>query len=216
MLIDCKNEAEWLEKRKFYLTASDAGLYCDINPYQQNGPAYLYDLKTGAIEAPDLSGKFAVQRGKAMEPHLRSLFMIDHDEYQLAYHQFGLYVSDQYPFLAATLDGLLRHRELLTIHILEIKTATVQDKETWFAWKRGDIPQHYIAQGIHQLICVPKAESVIFWAYVVNAFTGEMIFVMREFTREELEEDMRFVLARAIAEHEAIVNRQRPRLKIAI
>lgn len=216
MLKDCKNETLWLEERKKYLTASDAGLYCDINPYQDNGPTYLFDLKTGRIPAPDLSGKWAVQRGKMMEKHIRALFMIDNPQFKLSYHQNGLYVCDEIPYLAATLDGLLLDRHTNYIWILEIKTATCQNMDDWRAWKRGEIPQHYIAQGVHQMICVPLAHGVIFYAFVVNAITKEQILVRKEYLREECEDDIAYVKEQAAFMFKCISTGTRPHLKLAI
>lgn len=215
-MIDCKNEQEWLAERKKYLTASDAGLYCDINPYQPNGPTYLYDIKTGNTEAANISGKWAVKRGKAMEKHIRALFMIDNPNFQLSYHEFGLYVSKDYPFMAATLDGLLKDRNTGDIYVLEIKTATCQTFDEWKEWERGEIPQHYIAQGMHQLICVPVAKGVIFYAFVTNAFTGRQMMVRKEYFRDECGEDIEFVLVQAQNMHGMIERRQRPRIKLNI
>lgn len=213
-MIDCKNEQEWLAERQKYLTASDAGLYCDINPYQQNGPTYLYDIKTGAITPENISDKWAVKRGKAMEKHIRAIFLIDNPHFQISYHEFGLYVSKEHPFMAATLDALLRHKVNGEIWILEIKTATCQTFDDWLAWERGEIPQHYIAQGMHQMICVPAAKGVIFYAFVVNAFTGKQMLVRKEYLRDECGDDIAFVLEQAEAMNKAITTRQRPHIKL--
>lgn len=224
MIIDCKTEAEWLECRKNYLTASDAGLYCDINPYVQNGSQYLYDVRKGLAEREDISGKPAVIRGKRMEEHLRTLFLLDHPEYDCDYRQYGIYVSEDRPYLAATLDGLLMDRDTGERWVLEIKTATVQRWEDFQAWRDGDVPQHYIAQGMHQLLCVPDAAGVVFWAYVVSAFKPDdaadnaRILLSRAYRRDDPDtaEDIAWVAEMAEQFKRRLDRGERPRTTLRL
>ena len=90
VLIKIDNEQEWLEERRKYLTASDAGSYCGINPFDKNGKLTVWEEKTGRKDRPSIGNSEAVKFGKDAEDILRQLFMLTHPDWELEYNQFTL------------------------------------------------------------------------------------------------------------------------------
>ena len=160
MFVNCKTEKEWLAQRLNLLTASDASNYMDMNPYDPNGKLSLWEEKVGLNKRANISEKPSVKFGKTAEEHIRAIFMLKHPEYQLQYDQFGIYVSDEYPFMGATLDGLLLNKGNAEHEILEIKTGHCRDVETYKAWVSGELPINYYCQILHQSACLPWAIGV--------------------------------------------------------
>lgn len=138
---------EWLGMRRRGIGGSDAGAVLGVNVYKNN--VQLWEEKTGKIVPADISDKPAVIFGKKAEEHLRELFILDFPQYKVEYHEFYMYVNDEYPFIFATLDGEITD-EKGRRGILEIKTATIQNKLQWGQWE-DKIPDSYYAQIIHQL-----------------------------------------------------------------
>lgn len=160
MFVDCKSEKQWLHQRFQYLTASDAVNYCGMNQYDPNGKLHLWEEKCLIRKRPDISERPAVKFGKTAEEHIRQLFMLKHPEYTLQYDQFGLYISDEHPFMAATLDGLLLNNTTAQHEILEIKTATVHNGDALKEWTSGELPLAYWMQILHQSECLRWACGV--------------------------------------------------------
>ncbi|WP_303834623.1 YqaJ viral recombinase family protein [Ruminococcus flavefaciens] len=194
MILRINNHADWLKARQNQgIGGSEAGCVLGVNKYQSN--VELWELKTGRREAPDLSNNSAVQFGKFAEPHLRELFRQDYPEYQVDYHEFWIYVNDQYPFIFATLDG-----ELTALDgsrgILEIKTTTIQNKLQWDEWD-GRIPDSYYAQCLHQLAATGW-DFVILKAYIRYHVDGEVRVTIRHYRidRKDVKSEINYLIAR--------------------
>ncbi len=126
MILKISNHEDWLKARQSQgIGGSEARCVLGVNKYQSN--VELWELKTGRREAPDLSDNGAVQFGKYAEPRLRELFKQDYPEFKVDYHEFWMYVNDEYPFIFATLDGELTAADG-SRGILEIKTTTIQNR----------------------------------------------------------------------------------------
>lgn len=210
MLIDCTNEKEWLKKRLQYLAASESASYCGVNPYEPDGMIRLWEEKTGLRERADISGKASVAFGKKAEEHIRAIFMLRHPEYELEYHQFGLYVSDEYPFMAATLDGLLHNKLDGTEATLEIKTATVQNGKGLDVWRTGELPIHYWTQEIHQQVCKPTTGTWTVALVMLNWDPNTSYFFEIFHDRSEFAEDMPKLIDCAKEMHRLITTKTRP------
>lgn len=149
MYFEPKSRTEWLRERFKGIGGSDAGAAIGVNKYKSN--VDLYKEKTGMIKPADISSKPAVLYGKLAEEHLRALFALDFPEYKIDYHEFGMYFSDELPFMYATLDGEITTSD--NKHgVLEIKTCTVQSSNQWREWDNR-IPDAYYVQVLHQLVC---------------------------------------------------------------
>ena len=218
MFINCKTEQEWIANRTAYLTASDAGNYTGLNPYDQNGMLHLWEEKVGLKKRPDISEKPAVKFGKTAEEHIRALFMLMHPEYTLQYDQYGLYVSDDHPFMAATLDGLLLNNENATHEIFEGKTATVHSKAALDAWLSGDLPINYWCQILHQSECVKWACGIWVAALVnVEWDPARSYFFQHHYDVRDPEfiEDRRKIVGYATDMWKLIQTRRRPHMAFA-
>lgn len=150
MFIDAENRKKWLEIRRNGIGGSDAGAAVGKNRYKSN--VALWREKVGIDVPQDISDKPAVAYGKQAEPCLRELFRLDFPEYQVDYHEFGMYFSDEFPYMFATLDGELTEISTGRKGILEIKTTTIQNSLQWDEWD-DRIPDSYYIQVLHQLIC---------------------------------------------------------------
>jgi putative phage-type endonuclease len=143
------NREEWLKDRQSGIGASEASAIVGASPYQTN--IELWEEKTGRREHSDISDKDCVQYGNSAEPLLRKMFTIDYPQYEVTYSEFDVIRNEKYPFILATLDGRLKHKETLLPGILEIKTADIQKSEQWKKWDNR-IPGNYYIQVLHQML----------------------------------------------------------------
>lgn len=216
MFIDARNEQNWLTIRKRYITASDAANYCGVNPYDKDGAITLWAEKTGIADRKDIGNNPAVIFGKEAEPILRQLFLARHPELRCEYNQFGLYVSNERPFLAATLDGLLFNKNLEEF-ILEIKTGTARNLSILNEWQKDGVPLNYYCQGLHQLYCKPQAKGVWFFGFIQSptdeGFTRAVHSVFETYISRddpEVQKDMKWLLGKADYMHQCIEKKVRP------
>lgn len=197
MIIQIESRDEWLKARQAQgIGGSEAGAVLGVNKYQSN--VDLWELKTGRREPPDLSENAAVQFGKYAEPLLRELFKQDYPEYIVNYHEFWIYVNDQYPFIFATLDGELTAPDG-SRGILEIKTTTIQNKSQWDEWD-GRIPDSYYAQILHQLAATGW-DFVILKAYIRYHVDGEVRVSIRHYriNRSDVQADIGYLIQQEAA-----------------
>lgn len=182
----------WLNARKRGIGGSDAGCVIGQNKYRSN--VDLWEEKTGQTIPVDISDKPAVIFGKTAEPLIRGLFVLDHPEYKVDYHEFWIYRNDGLPFIFATLDGELTDKNGLQ-GILEIKTCTIQNKTQWDEWENG-VPQSYYVQLLHQLAATGW-DFAILRAYIRYYKDGVLRVTVREYhiDRIEVEQDIEYLVA---------------------
>lgn len=192
MIIRIDNHAEWLKARQAQgIGGSEAGCVIGVNKYQSN--VDLWELKTGRRQVADLSDNPAVQFGKFAEPHLRELFKQDYPEYTVDYHEFWMYVNDDYPFIFATLDGEITAADG-SRGILEIKTTTIQNKAQWDEWDNR-IPDSYYAQILHQMAATGWSFAIL-KAYIRYHVDGEVRVTIRHYRidRKDVESDIEWLI----------------------
>lgn len=139
---------EWLASRK-RIGGSDAAAIIGKNPYRSN--VDLWKIKTGQMEAEDISQKPYVLYGTLAEPHIRALFSLDYQEYKVEYEENNMFLNSCYPFAHASLDGWLTDKESGRKGILEIKTTTILNSLQQDKW-RDQIPDNYYIQVLHYLM----------------------------------------------------------------
>lgn len=213
MILKPTDRKSWLAARQQGLGGSDAGAAIGTNKYKSN--VELWREKTGITEPEDISDKPAVKFGKEAEQHIRALFMLEHPEYVVDYHEYYMYLNDTYPFIYATLDGELTD-ENGRRGILEIKTATIQNPSQWGEWFDNDgypkIPDSYYAQILHQLAATGW-EYVVLVAYIRVAYAAEgartRIFE-RYVERADVEEDINFLIGQEAAFWQAVKDKKQP------
>lgn len=139
---------EWLEERKNGIGGSDAATILGRNPYKTN--VELWEEKTGKREAVNISDKPYVKYGTQAEDLLRELFKLDYPKYEVKHEENTIIKHPKYPFLFASLDGILIDKETGEMGILEIKTTEILRSMQWEKWK-DKVPDNYFCQILHYL-----------------------------------------------------------------
>lgn len=134
----------WLKSRKAGVGGSDMSTILGLNSFKT--PYELWLEKTGRVEPEDISDKWAVIRGNALENELRKRFRANHPEMLVTDGTDKQFIARERPYLRASLDGILQ-REDGSFGILEIKTAGNRRAGDWHD-EDGNlrIPPYYLAQ----------------------------------------------------------------------
>lgn len=134
----------WLKSRKAGVGGSDMSTILGLNAFKT--PYELWLEKTGRVEPEDISDKWAVIRGNALENELRKRFRANHPEMLVTDGTDKQFIARERPYLRASLDGILQ-REDGSFGILEIKTAGNRRAGDWHD-EDGNlrIPPYYLAQ----------------------------------------------------------------------
>lgn len=141
---------EWLEWRRTRIGASDAAIVLGISPWKT--PHKLWLEKSGRQPAPPMNSAMAY--GHQMEDEVRQTYEQENGELYMP----TTVTNPKYEWQVASLDGLSADRKT----VLEIKTCS---KKVYEAACRGEVPEYYMTQLQHQLLCVPEAERaiIVFW-----------------------------------------------------
>lgn len=192
-------EQDWLEQRKKGIGGSDAAAVIGKSPWKSN--IQLWEEKIGRLKGDDLIGNLeCVKYGKAAEEHLRALFAIDFPQYEVMHEPFKIYQLKQYPFLQASLDGLLTEKETGRRGILEIKTTEILRSIQNESWNNGIIPDNYYYQVLHYMN-VMDAEFAVLKAQLKYVYSdGDIKTVCRHYTleREQCENDIKHLQQKEI------------------
>ena len=168
----------WLTQRDHGVGGSDLSTILGLNKYAT--PYTLWLEKTGREQHMDISGKWAVVKGNALETALRARFRSLHPEWECYDGTDKSLVSNTHPCMHASLDGIL-YDEARGHGVPEIKTANAHRGATDWHDTDGNlmIPDYYMAQVTHYL-------SVTGWTWgVVYADIGEAEPVEIMFERDE-------------------------------
>lgn len=179
---------DWLEERKKGIGGSDAAAIIGANPYKDN--IKLWEEKTGRKTADDISDKSYVKYGTEMEPILRESFKIKHPEFEIVHEENTIIKHPVYPFLFASLDGILINKETEEKGILEIKTSEIlrsMQKEKW----KDQIPPNYYCQILHYL----NVTGFTFVKLFAELNYEENYQVTKTYTieRKDVEEDIKYL-----------------------
>ena len=174
----------WLEERKKGIGGSDAATILGLNPYKTN--MQLWEEKTGRRQAEDISEKDYVKYGTNAEDLLRELFKLDYPKYEVKHDEYTIIKHPKYPFLFASLDGILIDKETGEMGILEIKTTNILQSMQKEKWKEK-IPDNYYCQVLHYLN-VTGYSFVILKAQLKYEYDGEIKLDTRHYKilREEV------------------------------
>lgn len=200
---------EWLKRRLKGIGASEASAIVGMNPYKTN--VELWEEKTGRREPEDISDKPYVIYGTEAEKHLRALFALDFPQYEVNYKDFDMHYNSDYPFIFATLDGELTEKATGRKGVLEIKTTEIMKSEQYDKWK-DRIPQNYYIQVIHQLLAT-GFDFAVLKAQLKSAY-GDVRLSTRHYhiEREEVLEDISYLLQREILFWECVQEDRKPNL----
>lgn len=199
---------EWLSNRT-RIGGSDASAILGLNPYRSN--IELWQIKTGQVEAEDISDKPFVKYGTEAEHPLRELFKLDFPEYQVFYEENNMWLNDQYPFAHASLDGWLIDKSGRR-GVWECKTTNIlqsMQKEKW----DHRIPDNYYVQCLWNL-AITEFDFVVLKAQLKSEFKGEIYLQTRHyrFERSEVEDDIKLLMQKGAEFWEYVKSGKKPPL----
>jgi putative phage-type endonuclease len=139
-----------LERRRRYLTSSDAPAICGLNPPGWRTAADVWAEKVRRI-VPS-SPTDAMMTGNRLERSLIE-YVSERTSRKVVRNQFR--VCPEHRQLAATLDGLIDDNRGLAI--VEVKYVSSYWADAWGPEDTDVIPEHVLAQVAHQMACVPGA-----------------------------------------------------------
>lgn len=145
-----QNSKEWYEWRKKGIGSSDAPVVMGVSPYLTR--YQLWEDKCN-INSHRPKSQFILEKGHEVEKKVRSLYEIITSRRVPP----ALFVHKEFPFLRASVDGCHKGEKRL----IEIK---MQGEEAHERAKKGEIPQKYIHQIMHQLL-VTGFEKVDFCSF---------------------------------------------------
>lgn len=132
------DQEEWLRIRKSYLTGTDAGAVCGMNPYKSAMQVYL-DKISPEIEITDNE---VMRLGRDLEDYVAGRFA--EATGKKVRKSNAMYVSDEHPFMMANVDRLVVGERAG----LECKTASPYTADRW---KDGNVPEWYYLQCQHYM-----------------------------------------------------------------
>lgn len=208
-MIQLGDRAKWLEARKNRIGGSDAACIVGMNPYRTN--VELWEIKTGRVEAEDISDKPYVKYGSEAEKHLRELFKLDFPQYKVSYVEDNMWLNDKYPFAHASLDGWLEDEDGRK-GILEIKTTNILQSMQREKWNHR-IPDNYYIQVLHYLM-VTEFEFAILRASMRFQYGNDVTFTIKQYLieRDEVQEDIEYLQKAEKDFYFAIKEKRRPSL----
>lgn len=208
-VIENNSHKEWLTARKNGIGGSDASAILGLNPYKTN--VELFEEKTGVKVSKDISQKSYVQYGIQAEPLIRQLFQLDFPEYQVSHHENRILQNKRYPFLLASLDGVLVD-EKGHFGVLEIKTSMIAQASQYNKWNHR-IPDNYYIQILHYML-VTGYDFAVLCAHLRNNWDGEKRTSVRHYVikREEVKDDLELLLEKEIAFWQCVKSGKKPAL----
>jgi len=170
-----RNEAEkaaWLEKRKHYVTGTDAGKLIGVSPY--GGKFAVWLDKTGraapVVETP------AMKAGKKFESAILQTYAEEMNCKLEHVDGYNLITCDKYPRLGASLDGW-NHDLQVPVDAKNIKWKNEKWGDAW----TDQFPEYYKAQLQVQMMVTGAT-----FAHLAVMFSGQDFFIYSM----EYDEDM--------------------------
>ena len=200
---------EWLEARRNRIGGSDAAACMGLNPYKDN--VALWEEKMGLAVPDDISDRPYVRYGAEAEAYLRGMFALDFPEYRVEYSENNMYLNTRYPWMHASLDGVLvdpagRHG------VLEIKTTEILQGSQRVKWE-DRIPDNYYCQVLHYL-AVTEYEFAVLKAQLKRGTGMDTRIEIRHYLieRSEVGEDIQALVEAEKRMYDCIRSGRRPDL----
>lgn len=180
-----------MKKEKHGIGGSDAAAIIGKNKWKTN--IQLWEEKTGRKEQEDISNKLCVQYGTKAEEYLRELFKLDFPQYEVEHKENTIIKHPIYPYLLASLDGIIKDKETGKLGVLEIKTSEITRSTQNEEWK-NKIPDSYYCQVLHYLN-VTGYSFAILKAQLKYDFDGDVRLETKHYKilREEVEQDIKYL-----------------------
>ena len=170
-----RNEAEkaaWLEKRKHYVTGTDAGKLIGVSPYGGKFAVWLDKMGRAApvVETP------AMKAGKKFESAILQTYAEEMNCKLKHVDGYQLITCDKYPRLGASLDGW-NHDLQIPVDAKNIKWKNEKWGDAW----TDQFPEYYKAQLQVQMMVTGAT-----FAHLAVMFSGQDFFIYSM----EYDEDM--------------------------
>ena len=216
-LLKIEDPEEWLKERTNGIGASEASAVYGNSQFMSN--IDLWKIKTGKAEPKDMSSNQDVQDGKEWESVIRNIFTAKYkDKYDVEYHPYWIYRSKKYPFMFATLDGVLTDKDTGERLVLEIKNCKPQGKFGWQEWDNGRVKSAYYAQIVHQVIVTGFSGAIL--VACLHKRNGDFDYREYEFDKAVIEQqkDDKTLIAYEREFWDCVVNKKipSPRLELSI
>jgi len=211
-VVNYSTREEWLKNRQSYIGGSDVSCILGMNPYKTN--VELWREKTGRIQPKDISDNPAVKYGTDAEKYLRELFKLDFPELKVSYTEGNSWRNDKYPFAAVSLDGWLEDQNKRR-GIFECKTSTISGSAAKAKWNNR-IPDNYYCQVLYYMgVC--EADFTKLKAQLKYPHNdGDPVIITKHYhiEREEVEEDIAYIMEKTADFYEYIKADKEPPLTI--
>ena len=125
-IIECKNRAEWLERRKHSLGASDVAAVLGANPWRS--PLEVYTDKLGLL--PEKEVTEGMEWGLRLEPAIAEKYAEETKREVSHLGQYTIIQHPDYPWLHATLDRVISD-PVKGVGALEMKTTAFAMASEW-------------------------------------------------------------------------------------
>lgn len=160
-LIPFKSKEEWLQLRKNGIGGSD--LSCILGHSHYRTAKDIYKSKIGDVEQIT---NFAIEFGNDFEPIIREAFAKKYkDIFDVLDFKDILFKNVWFPFLQASLDGVLINKKTKEVGVLEIKTCQRRKGKWYDMYGNKVVPQDYFDQAIHYFNTT-GASYVVFYILV--------------------------------------------------
>jgi len=190
------NRKEWLKERMKGIGGSEASAVIGQNNFMSN--QVLWMLKTGRMEAKDISNLDFVKYGIDAEAPHRELFALDYPQYKVSHDENLSEQHHKYPFIRASLDGKLIEKKTGRKGMLEIKTTNLMNGGQWRQWDKK-IPQNYFCQVLH-CMNVTQSEFAVLRASLKSVYDEEVKIEIKHYhiERSDVQDDIDFLEKKVI------------------
>ncbi len=136
--------------RQKYLGSSDVAGILGISPWKTPLDVYLDKIQP-RVEESDPARLRVLTRGKLMEPYVTDILSQETGVCIVA--RGNRYIDPELPFIAAEIDAeCVANGDAQTLINIEIKTVSPFKAREWGEQQTDEIPVHYTAQVMHQLM----------------------------------------------------------------
>lgn len=170
-VIECKDQDDWLSRRKEGIGASEASAVIGVSPWLT--PAELWGLKVGIMDPTEDNERFAW--GRRLEDDIIDAYMAETGRIVVANKGFTLFRSTEHPFMQATLDAEIAPIDDRGTGLFEAKSAAIFKKDEW----AEEPPLEYQCQVQHAL-----AVTGYQWGSIA-VFFGNFKFLWLDFVRNQ-------------------------------
>src|SRR5262245_19558887 len=148
------DRAAWLAARRHGIGGSDAPAVLGVSPWKTS--AQLWAEKLEMLEE-DAAESEAMRMGRKLEPIIRELYTEATGQHVLESPPYDIRRSRTYPWMTATLDGVVFPPEAAEPGVFEAKTASAWHRDEWAT----EPPVAYQVQVQHNMVVTGATWGVL-------------------------------------------------------